>query len=93
MDMNHTWIHCLGNVFNIFSWFCIIFGWIVWADAVSNFLLVVGQCTYVPWLIDLRQHLLHFYMDLHHTVELQWLKHLLNLENMFETGVVRANEC
>ena len=28
-----------------------------------------------------------------HTVELQWLEHLWNLENMFETGVVRANEC
>ena len=28
-----------------------------------------------------------------YTVELQWLKHLSDLENMFETGVVRANEC
>ena len=28
-----------------------------------------------------------------HTVELQWLEHLRNHENMFETGVVRANEC
>ena len=27
------------------------------------------------------------------TVEHQWLKHLWNHENMFETGVVRANEC
>ena len=27
------------------------------------------------------------------TVELQWLKNLWNHENMFETGVVRANEC
>ena len=27
------------------------------------------------------------------TVELQWLDHLWNHENMFETGVVRANEC
>ena len=27
------------------------------------------------------------------TVELQWLEHFLNHENMFETGVVRANEC
>ena len=26
-------------------------------------------------------------------VELQWLEHLLDHENMFETGVVRANEC
>ena len=24
---------------------------------------------------------------------LQWLQHLWNHENMFETGVVRANEC
>ena len=27
------------------------------------------------------------------TVELQWLEHLWDHENMFETGVVRANEC
>ena len=29
----------------------------------------------------------------HDTVELQWLEHFWNLENMFETGVVRGNEC
>ena len=29
---------------------------------------------------------------LKHTVELQWLNHLWNHENMFETGVVRGNE-
>ena len=28
-----------------------------------------------------------------HTVQLQWLEHLLNYENMFEIGLVRANEC
>ena len=28
----------------------------------------------------------------HFTVELQWLEHLWNHENIFETGVVRANE-
>ena len=28
-----------------------------------------------------------------YTAELQWLEHLLNHEKMFETGVVRANEC
>ena len=28
---------------------------------------------------------------LQNTVELQWLEHLWNRENMFETGVVRAN--
>ena len=27
------------------------------------------------------------------TVELQWLEHLWDYENMFETAVVRANEC
>ena len=27
------------------------------------------------------------------TVELRWLEHPWNHENMFETGVVRANEC
>ena len=26
-------------------------------------------------------------------IELQWVEHLWNHENMFETGVVRANEC
>ena len=26
-------------------------------------------------------------------VELHWLEHLWNYLNMFETGVVRANEC
>ena len=31
-----------------------------------------------------------FYIN---TVELQWLEHLWNHENMFETGVVRASEC
>ena len=28
-----------------------------------------------------------------HTVELQWLENLWNLENMFGTEVIRANEC
>ena len=27
------------------------------------------------------------------TVELQWLEHSWDYENMFEAGVVRANEC
>ena len=27
------------------------------------------------------------------TVELQWLEHLWDYENVFEIGVVRANEC
>ena len=30
---------------------------------------------------------------MHGTVELQWLEHLSNHENMFKTGVVLANEC
>ena len=29
----------------------------------------------------------------HCTVELQWLEHLWNQENIFKTGVVRAYEC
>ena len=28
-----------------------------------------------------------------YTVEFQWLEHFWNHENMFETEVVRANEC
>ena len=31
--------------------------------------------------------------SLSNTVEIKWLEHLWNHENMFETGVVRANEC
>ena len=31
--------------------------------------------------------------SLPYTVTLQWLEHLWNHENMFETGVVQANEC
>ena len=27
------------------------------------------------------------------TAELQWLEHLWNNENMFEIGVIQANEC
>ena len=38
--------------------------------------------------------LLHVFRCLEpHTAELQWLEHLWNHENMFERGVVRANEC
>ena len=35
---------------------------------------------------------MHVHVLKTHTVELQWLKHLWNHENMFETGAVRANE-
>ena len=31
--------------------------------------------------------------ELFNTVELQWLEHLWNHENMFQIGVVQANEC
>ena len=33
--------------------------------------------------------LLHFTF----TVEVQWLEHLMNHENLFEEGIVRANDC
>ena len=32
------------------------------------------------------------YLKIGNTVELQWLEHLWDNENLFETGVVRANE-
>ena len=32
-------------------------------------------------------------LGLQNTVELRWLEHLWNHENIFETGVVQANEC
>ena len=36
---------------------------------------------------------IHLSQELYlYTVELQWLEHLCNHENMFETGEVRANE-
>ena len=35
----------------------------------------------------------HFTDRVGTTVELQWVEHLWDYENMFETGVVRANEC
>ena len=35
----------------------------------------------------------YHFVEIINTVELQWLEHLWNHENMFETGVVRANEC
>ena len=43
------------------------------------------------WLVRELWKGLHKYLKT--TVELQWLEHLWNHENMFETGVVRANEC
>ena len=33
-----------------------------------------------------------YLVTLGYTVELQWLEHLWDYENLFETGVVRANE-
>ena len=33
----------------------------------------------------------HTHLDV--TVKLQWLEHLWDYENLFETGVVQANEC
>ena len=32
-------------------------------------------------------------VPIQYTVELQWLKHLWDHENMFELGLVRADEC
>ena len=32
-------------------------------------------------------------VKIENTVDVQWLEHLWNHENMFETGVVRVNEC
>ena len=39
------------------------------------------------------QHYHIFALSQQYIVELQWLEQLWNHENMFETGVVRANEC
>ena len=35
----------------------------------------------------------HSLNEVESTAEVQWLGHLWNHENMFETGVVRASEC
>ena len=41
-----------------------------------------------------RQDYIHvFAYAVTNTAEVQWLEHLWNHENMFEAGVVRANEC
>ena len=54
----------------------------------SNWVCTVCPCLFngrlgIGWLICI-----YIYI-----VELQWLEHLWNHENMFETGEVRANEC
>ena len=57
----------------------------------------------VPILKHITEHVLRVYFSLPlsalqimesipNTVELQWLEHLWDHENEFETGVVRANE-
>ena len=50
-----------------------------------------------PGSIPIASHLkdpeIFLYVPMSITAELQWLEHLRNHENMFETGVVRANEC
>ena len=51
-------------------------------------ILVNSYCTEVP-----STSLEDVDGGLPYTVELQWLEHLWNHENMFETGVVRAKEC
>ena len=33
------------------------------------------------------------YFEIKYTAERQWLKHLENQDNMFETAIVRADEC
>ena len=32
-------------------------------------------------------------MQIIYTVEFQWLEHIWNNENIFQSGAVRANEC
>ena len=57
----------------------------------------MGDLSLVLWKnieeypVTIRSHLICFCKR--NTVELQWLEHLGDHENMFETGVVRANEC
>ena len=47
----------------------------------------------IEYLITAQKMTIIFLGKNRHTVELQWLEHLWIHENMFETGVVRANEC
>ena len=49
---------------------------------------VDNDITHVPNFINSLE-----FMSFQITLELQWLAHLWDHENMFETGVVRANEC
>ena len=41
----------------------------------------------------LHVHTFLWYTEITYTVELQWLKHLMNHANMFETEAGQANEC
>ena len=46
--------------------------------------------------VDCKVIILYFFSYINFnmsTVELQWLEHLWDRENMFETGVIRAIEC
>ena len=50
----------------------------------------------VSWVgsgVELCQFWRFFLLTFQYTVELQWLEHLWDHENMFETEVVRANDC
>ena len=53
----------------------------------SDFFGEFWQCFYMPCIRKCNRALSNNI----YTVELQWLEHLWNHENMFETGVVRAN--
>ena len=65
----------------------------LWFKEVAGFLL--GPHSYFP--VQSTERPVHTQPGGHlkrkHTVELHWLEHLWNNENMFETGAGRANEC
>ena len=64
--------------FNIAAW-----AWVSEATLSKKFLYYMFNITFYIQKI----------MCLLYTVELQWLEPLSDHENIFETGVVRANEC
>ena len=68
---------------------------ILFAESITWHWKVVWTCeihSHNPLVRNPRWNVKLFFL-LNYTTELQRLEHLKNHENMFETGLVRANEC
>ena len=70
----------------------------IYEEIYKNNIAYKSQIKYLKYILGVNKHASNLVVLLELvvspcTVELQWLEHLWNPENMFETGVVRANEC